>query len=146
MCLVCLVGQLIDAGRDVAAGRPNADCETGGGGDDDDAAPCDAQQAMLGKMWNLGRTTVPTVGDVARAALAVAADEGDGGLDVAYARGAEIEAAATNASEADAMLRAAVALAAGTGTSAVVMVLGDSKKSCAEWGDRSTLDLPGNTP
>lgn len=121
--VIAVIGPLATCGPAGAAapGRPAAAA----------SGFCEAQEGYLGKPQHpLGDLDIPTVSDAA------AQDAGSTGFTLRVAQGSSVEGACD-----DALLSAAQAAA--SGASAALVVLGDSVGSCAEWGDRQSLGLPG---
>ena len=103
---------------------------------------CTAQMNMLGKQQhNIGNVSVVTVaqaiGRVNNKAVAA-------GSPPPLPLSGTLLGASINGPTSEEDKAAAVALAAKS--TMTLMVLGDSEKSCGEWGDRTTLALPQDQP
>ena len=105
---------------------------------------CPAQLDMLGKTQHkVGNVDIVTVADaISRINAAAAAADADAASPMPLS-GTRLGAFVDMPTPEDEKA-AAVALAASS--SMALLVLGDSEKSCGEWGDRSTLSLPGDQP
>ena len=100
---------------------------------------CKAQLNMLGKtQHNVGNVSIVTV------ASAIARANAQGDAQPPLPLSGTLLGAAVDSSTHETDKQAAVALANRSGLA--LLVLGDSKRSCGEWGDRSSLSLPKDQP
>ena len=115
----------MSAYKSIAIVGQNAACFTG------ERSPCNAQQNALGKTLHVlgDKANISTVASVAQARFP--------DLSIRTALGSPIN---TRATEAD--LAAAVSIA--QDADITIAVVGDSMRSCAEFGDRDSLDLPSD--
>lgn len=127
--------------KSIAVVGPNGGCDasggsgsSGGGGGDGDDASCAGRVQLLGSYTQYdGTVAVKTVAEAL-------SDEAGEGVQVTWTLGATSQVV----SPALAASRRAAAVELANASDVVVAVVGDDSESSAEWGDRSSLDLPGD--
>jgi len=127
--------------RSIAVVGPNGGCDASvGDGGDDDGKLAPPPEGCAGRVQLLGSYTQYD-GTVAVKTVAEAlSDEAGDGVRVTWSLGATSQVAAPSL----AASRRAEAVTLANGSDVVVAVVGDDSQSSAEWGDRSSLDLPGD--